>query len=58
MLILRYLTIVLNIILAAVIMYFASKLHWNFVEDRPSLVGFSLMILAYVANSLWLIFGC
>ena len=57
MLILRYLTIVLNIILAAVIMYFASKLHWRYSEDRPSIVGFALMIAAYVVDCLWLMFG-
>ena len=55
MLILRYLTIVLNIILAAVIMYFASKLHWRYSEDRPSIVGFGLMIVTYIADTLLLL---
>ena len=54
MLILRFLVIILNIILAVITLCFAKPLDWSEENDRAAIVGFGFMIAVYVAN-VWFI---
>ena len=50
MIILRYITITLNIIFALIILCFAHPLRWENEEERSSLIGFGFMFALYMLN--------
>lgn len=41
---LKSITIVLNVVMFVVLLYFASGLRWSREQDRASIVGFGIMI--------------
>ena len=50
MIILRTTAITLDILFALLVMYFMHKLSWQKEEERPSIIGFAVMIVAYLLN--------
>lgn len=55
--ILKIIAMFLNIILALVVGYFLSPLRWANEDDRPSIIGFWSMLVAYVLNIFLLTVG-
>ena len=50
MIILRTAAITLDILFALLVMYFMHQLSWQKEEERPSIVGFVMMIVAFMLN--------
>ena len=50
MIILRYITITLNIVFLVILAFFLRDLRWDDVNQRPSIIGFGWMALLFVMN--------
>ena len=55
MVVLKIVTVFLDVVMASVIAYFVRPLHWSDPDDRSSIVGFSGMIMAYMLSALLLL---
>lgn len=53
---LRMATTIFNVLLALTLVFFSGKLRWKNEAERPSIIGFTTMILLYAVNS-WLIWA-
>lgn len=47
---LKIVTTFFDVVLATIIFLFCRGFKWNKQSDRPTIVGFSLMIACYLAN--------
>ena len=54
--VLRFAVSISNIIMIVMMMYFSSDLSWRYEQDRPSIIGFTWMMVT-VALSTWLIWA-
>lgn len=52
--VLRFAVSISNIVMIVMMMYFSSDLSWRHKQDRPSIIGFTWMMVT-VALSTWLI---
>lgn len=50
MIILRYITITMNIILLCILGFFARDLQWEDPDNKPALIGFGWMAAILVLN--------
>ena len=50
MIVLRATAITLDIIFALLVVYFMHRLDWQKEDERPSIIGFAVMIVAFVLN--------
>ena len=57
MIILKFVTIILNVILALMVGYFLSCQSWANEDDRPSIIGFAVMIAVYMLDIALLMIG-
>lgn len=46
----KNITIILNVIMFVILVYFARGLKWTNEKDRPSIIGFSFMIVTVVMS--------
>ena len=53
---LKSITIVLNVVMFVVLLYFASGLRWSKEQDRASIVGFGIMIGTVVLSVVCVLF--
>lgn len=53
---LKMATTIFNVLLALIFIFFSGKLRWKNEAERPSIIGFTAMILLYALNS-WLIWS-
>lgn len=45
-----------NIVMIVMMMYFSSDLSWRYEQDRPSIIGFTWMMVT-IAMGTWLIWA-
>ena len=51
----KSITIIMNVIMFVILVYFASGLKWTNEKDRPSIIGFSFMIVTVVMSVMGII---
>lgn len=50
MIVLRFITITLDVVFLFMLSFFMRGLHWSDPEERISLIGFGWMMLAFILN--------